>query len=405
MKTVALLLLATLLGAMPTAAAKETPAKNEVSKKERDRAIGKAFAFLDSKLSAMTDAAGTPMKPFTFAVAGLDYLLAGKGRKGDPVPKILAYLERWVDNTDRRYRDPKLIPDRHAADSRFLTQVNWPLAQTAVFLVELDARGRYRERARRTLAKIIRLLEAAQEANGGWGHERLGKPAAKTEEPRTPGRLVLSGYPRTLLATTNCVATGLGIARAWRGKKSVKGLDRAVTYYRKARLSDGNFPYDERQNAASETGVGRTAGALLAMHWLGVPHPDSDFRGSRDFVLARLPMIAEGHGSPALNVFQAAFLMRILGDDEFGKFRKEYFRRIIDAQQDDGSLRCVCRQTVCGVTCDSKPLLPGSSFHTDEKVYVTALHLFALLLDRGKLSLLGKKPVPAKPKAETTPGK
>jgi hypothetical protein len=399
----ALLLLAFAIVASP--AAGQNPAKkpDAVSAKDRDRAIAKALDYLNGKLFKMTDAKGTPKKPFTYAVAGLDYLLAGKTRTGkDPIPGILGYLEGFVESTERRYGDPKQLLDAHRADSEYVCQVNWPLAQTAVFLVELDARGLHRGRARRLLGRIVPLLAAAQEPDGGWGHEKL-LPAKEKTEPSRPGRIVLSGYPRTLISSTNVVAASLGIVRTWFPKRAPKGLDRAVGHYRNARLSDGNFPYDIRQNAANLTGAGRTAGALVAMYWLGVPTADEDFRGSAKFVLENLEMIAEGHGSPALNVLNGAFAMRILGKDEFRRFRAEYFPRILAAQDPDGSFSCICKGKLFGVTCDSEPLLPGSSFAQDGKTYVTALHLFALLLDRSKLSLLGKKPPRARVRGETTP--
>ncbi len=376
-----------------------------------ESALRKALPWLSSALSRLPDVRGTPRKPFTLAVAGLVARLAGDaglpGLSAERLKDVHAALRRFVEEVEARTTDPAALPPRHGlASSEFLVQYTWPLGAAALFLAEEVQRDADREAAA-LLRRVVALLRDAQAGNGGFGHGRIRPAGAVTPgsgpAPSAPFPDVPLSYPETLLAATNCVVAGLGAAARVLGRDAFPGRDAAVAYYRAARLPNGSFPYDPSQRAASAdpTGVSRSAGALLALWALGVPPADPDFALSFDFVTDRMDRIAEGHGSPALNLALAALACRALGDAPFSRFRAEYYPRIIAAQADDGSFRCVCRRDGFGVTCDSDETFSAAGpFAESQHTYVTALGALVLLLDRAPPKVLAAPapwPAPARP--------
>lgn len=364
---------------------------------ERD-AIRKGIAYLDGALFALPDASGTPRKPFTFAVAGLVHLMHGETRSPAPSPvaRIRDYLVRWTKETVERLGDPRSLPPQHGlASSEYLVQYSWPFAMAGWFFAELELRRIATPDSRRALDAIVAELGRAQDPNGGWGHGRVATGA-------TP-----SGYPSTLLASSNVVGITLGILDAMGRGVPEATLRRAKEYFRAARLDNGSFPYDpsQRQSGLAETNVGRTAGALAAWQLLGMPR-DADFRGSAAYLLARLPLVREGHGSPALNVMHGAIACRLHSKEALERFRAEHVERILAKQSADGALECICEGKAFGVTCDSRSLFGGAAgggFEATQRCYTTALHLFALLLPAGRLETLERrKPAPDAPSTART---
>ncbi len=377
------LLLALLL--LPAAGGEPDPARRAVS-------------WLEREVPKLVDSEGTPRKPFTCAVTGLVYLLDGGTRTGpDRLRGIREYLLRWIDALEKRLKDPDALPDAHGvADSRKVCQYTWPLAASALFFGELELRGIEARQAHATVERILDLLVDAQESNGGWGHGRIRKGAAAPA-----GFAGLGGYPSTLLASSNCVAVALGLCGAIEGHGRAEPIQRAREYYRAARLPNGSFPYDpsQRQSGFSETNVGRTAGALFAWHALGMERDDA-FKGSARYLMENLRLVAEGHGSPCLNVFMGALACRMLGAEEWKRFKAMHEPRIVAAQEEDGALSCVCEGKAFGVTCDSKSPFGGIAVFADQQAaYTTALHAFVLLLDRGELKILDRR----RPGAPITP--
>jgi hypothetical protein len=361
-------------------------------------AAKRAVAWLERNVSKLVDSEGSPRKPFTYAVTGLVYLMEGGTRTGpDRIRGIREYLVRWIDALEKRLEDPDALPDAHGvADSRKVCQYTWPLGAAALFFAELELRGVEARQARATLERILDLLVAAQEENGGWGHGRIRKGAAGKPELARFG-----GYPSTLLASSNCVAIAVGLAAAIEGHERPDAVRRAREYYRAARLPNGSFPYDpsQRQSGFAETNVGRTAGALFAWHALGMERDDA-FDGSARYLMENLRLVAEGHGSPCLNVFHGALACRMLGADPWKRFKETYFERIAAAQDEAGALGCVCEGKAFGVTCDSKTPFAGiAAFEDQQTAYTTALHAFVLLLDRGELKVLDRR----RPGGPTTP--
>lgn len=361
----------------------------------RAAASKRAVAWLERTAPKLADSEGTPRKPFTYAVTGLVFLMEqppGSSRAGmDRVQGIRTYLTRWVDALKERLEDPEALPDAYgAADSRRVCQYTWPLAAAALFFGELELRGLEARQAHATLERILDLLVDAQEENGGWGHGRIRPRTAPAQQPGLGG---LGGYPSTLLSSSNCVAIAVGLAGAMEGHGREEAIRRAKAYYRAARLPNGSFPYDpsQRQSGFAETNAGRTAGALFAWHALGMERDDL-FAGSARYLMENLTWVCEGHGSPCLNMFMGALACRMLGDDEWKRFRDMYEGRIIAAQEASGVLKCICEGKAFGVTCDSADPFGGiAAFAEQQAAYTTALHAFVLLLDRGHLMILDRR--------------
>lgn len=226
-----------------------------------------------------------------------------------------------------------------------------------------------------------------------------------------------SGTPRKqfTVATTGLVHL---LARKGKGRRSSgrSVVTRSRAHYRYAELANGNFPYDPSQRSAhaSLTGVSRAAGAVLAMHALGIPWSDVGIERALEFVDEHFDYLSEGHGSSTLGLLLAALMQRARGEKAWQRFRGAYFRRILDAQQPDGSLVCICRGKAFGSTNDSKPFggklaragdegAIGAVFGDTTKAYVTASHTLILLLDRESPRLL-RKPGPVRRRAPVTPG-
>jgi len=357
------------------------------------KATNRAIEYLERTVPKLADSDGSPRKPFTYAVTGLVYLLEGGTRTGpDRLRGIREYLVRWIDALEKRLKDPNALPDAHGvADTTKVCQYTWPLAAAAIFFAELEVRGIEPRQSHAMIERILDLLVDAQDANGGWGHGRI-RPHTAAEPPK--GAFAgMPGYPSTLLASSNCVATALGLVATLEGHERAEPIKRAREYYRSARLPNGSFPYDpsQRQSGFAETNVGRTAGALFAWHALGMERDDA-FEGSARYLMDRLKLVAEGHGSPCLNVFFGGLTCRMLGDDEWKKFKDAYFARIVAAQEESGILRCICEGKAFGVTCDSAQPFGGiAAFAEQQAAYTTALHTFVLLLDRGQLKIVDRR--------------
>ncbi|MHC4577765.1 MAG: hypothetical protein ACYTFD_01820 [Planctomycetota bacterium] len=366
---------------------------------ERRAAIRRGIDALDQSVFRLPDAQGTPRKQFTVAVVGLVHLMREPrtGRRS-PIPRLRDYLVRYVDEVERRVRDPDQLPRAHGlADSRRLIQYTWPLAQAGLFFGELGLRGPDRREALATLRRIAALLEDAQAANGGWGHGRINPRPPSEDRARLAA--FRSTYPDTLLASSSCVAATLGLTAGLLGRTATPALERARAYYRAARLPNGSFPYDPSQRSAgfARTNAGRTAGAIFAQHCLGAAR-DQHFDRSVEYLLVNLTWVPEGHGSPCLNLMHGALACLALGERIFSRFRHEFEGRVLAAQGKDGAFACICERKAFGVTCDGQERL-GPVFARSQRAYVTAIHTFVLLLEPRRLKILDQ----ALPRASVTP--
>jgi hypothetical protein len=409
----------------------KTPAPTPEARRE---GVRRAFAWLADHVSRLPDVQGTPQKPFTTAVAGLDFL-AGTGPTGIPdgverARRCRDTVIAWIDVVERRSKDVDALPTQFGAfDSAHLVQTTWVLGMACVFLSEGRARGAFGAESTAAIRRAVALLLDVQDANGGFGHHKMRatdahgeRPAPAGPPPRRGRALEDDGYPATLISCTNVAALGLAIAKGGVGRADPAldaGLDRLVVHYQNAQLANGNFPYDTSQRSADldRTGVGRTAGALAALYAIGVSRGDAWIAKSERFLDGGLAEVTEGHGSPALNVFLGEIAARERSPDAAAAYEAHYVPRILAKQAADGSLDCVCEGKVFGVTCDSPTagvfdgMTPGVPMMEDgQRAYVTALLLLPLLFDApDRLRVLPPgKALPADPTVtlhEPTPAK
>ncbi len=184
-----------------------------------------AFGSTIVAVFAVPDASGSPRKPFTLAIAGLDFLLASGTTDdrvaGNRIRRCRDGLLAYVAEVERRSRDARELPSGHGvADSTKLCQYTWVLGAAALFFAEARARGLFRAEADRAFASITALLAEAEDENGGFGHGRIAPPgtepapgAKRPFAPLPPLPRLGAGYPSTLVSSTNVVALGLGLAR------------------------------------------------------------------------------------------------------------------------------------------------------------------------------------------------
>jgi hypothetical protein len=379
---------------------------------ERDEAIIRGLRYLEREVFQLPDASGTPRKQFTVAATGLAFVLARDGYASRTdgkkmIERARAYLAKYVEEVTRRTADPASLPAQAGSfSSNHMIQYTWPLAMDAMFQGELHHRGLGRAGARKSLRSILPLLEEAQAPNGGWGHGKVGDKGRPRGSSKMDG---YGGYPDTLQASTNIVATALGWVRPMVPSRKKDFVEKAQGYFRYAELANGCFPYDPSQRSAHMdlTGVSRAAGAVLAMRALGISWKDRGIQRALAYIDANFAYLSEGHGSSTFNLFLAAMLQRVRGEKEWRNFKRTFFRRIIDKQGEDGAFECVCEGKAFASTNDSKPFggkMAGSikMFADGTSAYVTALHTLILLLDRAPPKLLGKE-APAPAQAPITP--
>jgi hypothetical protein len=383
----------------------------------RDQAIKRGFAFLDDHLWKMGDG-GSPEKQYAIAVTGWASLLSGKaegeGRKlpsrARELKRFRTYLEGYVKRVSRLYDEDRKQPDdlpgpdgMPMSMARMSSgQFCWPLSMTAFFLAESAARGKDKRSSKRVLKQIVEILESAQQPDGGWGHDDARIPGfglPKIPLPKPGGGTKSLEYPHTLLAASNCVGAALGTSKRALKQEPGEVAEKAIAYFRAAQSSSGMFPYDPSQKtslpASAMRGAqgaftisrARTAGALLAIHALGVKPDDEMARLATAVLDEALEDVSEGHGSAMMALQLGALLQRARGDEAWAKFRAIYFPRILAAQAEDGSFSCVCKGEAPGVTCDSSTPggmnLPG--YLEGKKSYVTSILVLVLLLDRATL--------------------
>jgi hypothetical protein len=405
----ALVLLAAAGG--PVVAEEDPAPATGVTPEERDAALAKAFRYLDDELWKM-QAGGSPRKPYACAVAGWAYLIAS-AKAGKKLPartrqieRIRDELERYADEVARLYerddkkrkkeerrrpRGPPGMPDMMGIRT---AQYVWPLSMAAHFFAESAARGKKRSASKKVLRTIVRALEAAQQENGGWGHddasrEGMGLPPIRIPKPGG-GSLT---YPGTLLAASNCALSALGVAHRVLGTtKKAKSLARGRAYFEASQNGDGSFPYDPAQKHDMDFGgamaggieVARTGGAIYALHCAGAPPGDPVVAKAIRSVDADLSLLHEGHGSACMALQLGALASRVRGDEAWARFRGTFFRRILDRQGEDGGFRCACKGGTMAVTCDTRELpgirMPG--YVAQQRVYVTAIYALVLALDR-----------------------
>jgi len=410
-----------------------TPSRAEeqaVQADARDAALAKAFRYLDEELWKLQDG-GSPRRQYTMAVAGWAYLLAadkaeagrklpGRKRQIDRIFKELVRyterVERLYEKDDKRSRKKKAPPAPGGFGAMRTAQYVWPLSVAAHFFAESAARGKRKGEAKKALKAIAKVLAAAQQENGGWGHDDAARPGMGLPPIRIPKP---GGgdhtYPATLLAASHCALSALGVAHRTLKTKRAPALQAGREYFRLAQNGNGSFPYDPSQKHGGQVtakmagGIetARTAGAVFALFCAGAARDDPVAVAGLKAIDAQVELLSEGHGSATMALQFGALLSRGRGDRAWAAFREIFLPRILAHQEPSGAFTCVCQAKGMAVTCDTRelpglPAVAAADWIKGGKVYVTAIHALILLLDRTPARALPEMPDRAGP--VTPPG-
>lgn len=419
-------LLFSLCFAAPAAIAdeKEPAASDEVTAEQRDEALVRMFKYLDDNLWKLGEN-GSTQKHYAAAVMGWASLICGEKIKDGKrlrsrtkqIQRARDHLAQYTERVARGYeqsdkRESKKKKDKPKGPPGFEgfmgmapAQYVWSLGMAGHFHAESIARGKKKSAAKKHLRAVVKILQAAQQDDGGWGHddarrEGMGLPAIKIPKP---GGGTLT-YPGTLLGASNCALSALGAAHGQLGGKPTKWMKAGVGHFRKFQNGDGTWPYDpaqkhDRSGAGMPAGmvggieIARTSGGVLSMYLCGVPMSDEAIVKALEAIDAKPELLSDGHGSAGMALQFGALLAAARGGKAWATFRKIFFPKILAKQNADGSCDCVCSDAF-GVTNDTKPIggmsMPG--WIAGGRVYITAIHALIFALDRA-----APKAIPAAP--------
>lgn len=410
----------------PSPPAPAPAAAPEVTPAERDAAIARGCKWLDEHIDQAQDG-GSPQKQYAQAAAAWAYLLLTSSKASAPIPPRAKELDRLADALDgyeeriadlydaaakegrkgkkEKKDDGAPLPPGVPPEMRGMlggmdhAQFVWPLGTAAHFHAEAVARGWRGKESKTALGRIVRILEGAQQADGGWGHDDASKPGMGLPPIKMPlpGRESIT-YPKTLLAAAYCGLSGLGIAQRTLGARTAPSLAKGRGYFRTSQQSNGVWPYDPSQKSdrgGAETpgefsefdtiSIARSGGCAYALLAAGADANDPTLAAALRALETRTALLSESHGSATLGLQYAALLYRARGAEKWAEFRSTFFRRIVAAQGADGGFDCACRHTSFGTTCDTKSEIPEMAAGTwaiGAKAYVTAVHVLILTLDR-----------------------
>ncbi len=430
-----LAILALLIATTGTVAAQQA----EPTPAARDAAIKKAMHYLDQEIWSLQEY-GSPIKQYAVGVAAWAYLLAGdrapKAKRlpsrTKPLKRMRGFLDRYVESVERDYArndererqnptspappgvGPGGMPPMTRESAMRPKQYVWTLAMAAHFYAESVARGKKSGASKKRLKTTVKLLENAQQPNGGWGHDDARRPGMGLPAIRIPkpggGHF---DYPGTLLAAANCALSGIGVGHRALRSKGAESLARGRKYFGGAQNADGTYPYDPSQKHDVKTKtamaggieVARTTGAVFALLCAGGDAKSAEVTNALAAVDASPELMAEGHGSASMALQFGALLSKARGEEAWKTFRRIYFPRILASQDDAGAFRCVCLNKSPGVTCDTDHSggggPGGGDYARQQEVYVTAIYTLILLLDRAKLAAIPTMPPRLAPTTES----
>jgi len=405
----------------------------EVTTAACDAALERALRYLDDAI--WKDAPNAAQRNYVLATTGWADLLAAdkvKGRdrmpaRGKQLERIRGALAQYAARVAAHYeradakregrkgrRRPDPAPDGEPPPGMAggmpampggmgpleTIQFVWPLSMAGHFFAESEAHGKRRD-VKEALGHVVRVLEAAQQESGGWGHDDAARPGMglpPIQIPRPPG---IEGfpdtYPATLLAASNCALSALAASKRALGAKPGTSVERARKYYEQCQGVNGTFPYDPSQDygrkaspAASPVfaiDTARTGGAVFALHLAGVPPEDALLAKAVAAIDAHVEWLSESHGSASMGLQLGALAMRLRGDEAWARFRRAHFARMLAAQEEDGAFHCAAQKTSPGTTCDTElhglADMPGmGTYAATQRVYVTAIYALILALDR-----------------------
>jgi len=391
----------------------------------RDKAISAAMKHLDDAVWKLSTG-GSPRREYTLAITGWAYLLAAdKSPKARRFPsrkqqtarihgELVRYVERVAalyEKDAKKKRQPK--PPRTLLEGfrRARTpQYVWPLSVAAHYFAESAARGKRKGECKKMLKLIVRILSAAQQEDGGWGHDDAGRPGMGLPAIRIPkpdgGQFE---YPATLLSATNCALGALGTAhRALKTKRSLTAK-KGRAYLVSAQNRDGTFPYDPSQKnklqggmppTVGRTTLARTAGAVYALLLAGAKQNEEAVTRGIAAIDKNPELMSDGHGSATMALQYGALLANARGERAWRVFRRIFFPRILEAQETSGAFTCIADPKLPGVTVDAREfpgITAGSRWTAGGKTYVTAIHTLILLLDRANSRIAPNAPAPQGP--------
>ena len=390
------------------------PSGKKAAAPTRAEVIVRAMRRLDEDCASTVRDMNEQHRIFTLSIASLCFLLDPTGNKGtvhaDRLDKALDAIGRYVDGAAAAFARPSRGDDPMSAFE--WSQTTWSLGAAGILYAELGARGQRKGEAIRRLKQIADLLARHQQPDGGFGHDREGRP--RIPEIQMPDGTSMK-YPATLLSASNWACTALGLARPLAGKKLDPVVAKAKAYYAASASTTGTYPYDPSQKGSSFDGdvtqAARTAGSYVALRALGVPPREKSLARTASFLERKAADLPEGHGSSPHGVFFGAIATLQLGGKARAEFEKSILPRIQQAQDaETGALDCICLHAG-GTTCESfkngenvAMKMMAGDWGVWVRAYVTALNLFALLAEKGKLKLLdGLPPDAGGPDAATTP--
>ena len=393
-------------------------------------AIAKAMRRLDEDVATNERDMNEQHRVFTTAIAGLVFLLDPAGGKGaaraDRIDACAETIGRYVEGAEKAFEragdSGKAPPDAMSAFE--WSQTTWALSAAAVFYAELHARGSRKAQAAARLKTIADLLAKSQQPDGGWGHDREGRPRIpELDIPMPGGGTRKMQYPATILSASNWAAFACGLARPvagrWLDGSGSSVVAKAKEYYKASACIDGTYPYDPSQKGVAMgggdvTAAARTAGSYAALRALGLAARDPALKRTADYLGKHVEDLPEGHGSAPHGVFFGAIACVWLGPEARAAFEKQVVPRILAGQDPEtGALDCVCRHQF-GTSCESfkngenvsmSMMGGGAAWKTWVRAYANALNLFAVLCEKGKLKLLDGLPADAgRAPSDTTPG-
>lgn len=381
----------------------------------RAEVVVRALRRLDEDCATTARDMNEQHRIFTLSIASLCFLLDPTGAKGtvhaDRLDKALDAIGRYVDGAAAAFA--RTAPKGDDARSAFeWSQTTWSLGAAGILYAELQARGLRKGEAGKRLRRVADLLARHQQPDGGFGHDQEGRP--RIPEIQMPDGTKMK-YPATLISASNWACMALGLARPLAGKKLDAVVAKAKGYYAASASTTGTYPYDPTQKGSSFDGdvtqAARTAGSYAALRALGVPPRDKSLGRTASFLERKAGDLPEGHGSSPHGVFFGAIATLEIGGKARAEFEKSVLPRIEAAlDPETGALDCICRHEG-GTTCESfrngenvAMKMMGGDLVVWCRAYVTALNLFALLAEKGKLKLLDGIPADAGgPGAATTP--
>jgi hypothetical protein len=279
---------------------------------------------------------------------------------------------------------------------------------TSFFLCEVY-RVEQSTKAREALEAIRDFLIKNQGEEGGWSYEN-GLP-----EVLRP----MIGYRPGMSFVTHTVTAALVMMRASGLEVEEEVFEKIRVYWGRLQNEDGGFPYylltekqEERTQWAGQiqldqsSAVGRTAGALWALHLLG-QGGNGAFRKAKEYVGAHYEKAGNSQHGPAFHLFYTSLALQAVDGSLAGAFWHRLRDKIRAGQREDGSLavqvphfgegkkweeidfsarpRAYLSQEVAYEPLD-EDLWPG-------KAYATCFYALVLQLPKGNLLLSQVKPI------------